>query len=70
MKITKFDNLTTDELLQVAYASVKDEDELSIALMVRLADTADELDRWKCDYEMDVADAMDQVRRELSKGVR
>ncbi|OHD26696.1 MAG: hypothetical protein A2Y38_19210 [Spirochaetes bacterium GWB1_59_5] len=67
MKITKFDNLTTDELLQVAYSTVKDDDELTIALLVRLADTTDELDQYKVDYENEVADAMVQIEKQFAK---
>ena len=51
MKITKYDNLTTEELIRLATNDLKEEDELGIALCARLMDVQDELDQWKADYE-------------------
>lgn len=51
MKITKYDNLTTEELILLATNELKEEDELGIALCARLMDVQDELDQWKADYE-------------------
>ena len=45
MKITKYDNLTTEELILLATNELKEADELAIALCARLMDVQDELDQ-------------------------
>lgn len=62
MKITKYDNLTTEELILLATNELKDEDELSIALCARLMDVQDELDQWKADYADETADYERRVK--------
>ncbi len=54
MKITKYDHLTVKELLDTAYAELTDEDELALALMIRLAEVHDELETTKEDYETEL----------------
>ena len=51
MNLTKYSNLTDDELITEALVILSNEDELAIELLSRLMDTKDELDRWKADYE-------------------
>lgn len=51
MKITKYDNLTTEELILLATNELREEDELGIALCARLMDVQDELDQYKVDIE-------------------
>ena len=51
MKITKYDNLTTEELILLATNELKEEDELGIALCARLIDVQDELNQWKAAHE-------------------
>lgn len=60
MKITKYDNLTTEELILLATNELKDEDELSIALCARLMDVQDELDQYKVDIESEY----DEINKE------
>ena len=52
MNLTKYSNLTDDEL--ITEALVTNEDDLSLELLFRLMDLKDELDRWKADYEDEV----------------
>ena len=51
MNLTKYSNLTDDELITEALVILSNEDELAIELLSRLMDTKDELDRWRADYE-------------------
>ena len=51
MNLTKYSNLTDDELITEALVILSNEDELAIELLSRLMDTKDELDRWKAGYE-------------------
>lgn len=60
MKITKYDNLTTKELIRLATNQLKEEDELGIALCARLMDVQDELDQWKADYEVEFAESAEK----------
>lgn len=60
MKITKYDNLTTEELILLATNELKDEDELSIALCARLMDVQDELDQYKVEIESEY----DEINKE------
>lgn len=72
MKITKYDHLTTEELLAEAYESLTDNDELALALMARLMDVSDELESLKEDYENDMGHADQKIaalRAELVEGV-
>ena len=62
MKITKYDNLTTEELILLATNELKDEDELSIALCARLMDVQDELDQYKVDIESEY----DEINKEAA----
>lgn len=62
MKITKYDNLTTEELILLATNELKDEDELAIALCARLMDVQDELDQYKVDIESEY----DEINKEAA----
>lgn len=55
MKHTKYDNLTTDELVQHAYMSLLDTDDLGWALFWRLDEVQDELAQTKQDYDDEIA---------------
>lgn len=55
MKITKYDSLTTEELIHLAMNELPDDNELAIALCARLMDVQDELDQYKSDYENECA---------------
>lgn len=54
MNLTKYSNLTDDELITEALVILTNEDDLSLELLSRLMDMKDELDRWKADYEDEV----------------
>ena len=54
MNLTKYGNLTDDELITEALVILTNEDDLSLELLSRLMDMKDELDRWKADYEDEV----------------
>lgn len=54
MNLTKYSNLTDDELITEALVILTNEDDLSLELLSRLMDLKDELDRWKADYEDEV----------------
>ena len=60
MKITKYDNLTTEELILLATNELREEDELAIALCARLMDVQDELDQYKVDIESEY----DEINKE------
>ena len=62
MKITKYDNLTTEELILLATNELKDKDELGIALCARLMDVQDELDQYKVDIESEY----DEINKEAA----
>ena len=51
MNLTKYSNLTDDELITEALVILTNEDDFALELLSRLMDTKDELDRWKADYE-------------------
>ena len=51
MNLTKYSNLTDDELITEALVILTNEDDLGLELLSRLMDMKDELDRWKADYE-------------------
>ena len=51
MNLTKYSNLTDDELITEALVILTNEDDLALELLSRLMDMKDELDRWKADYE-------------------
>ena len=51
MNLTKYSNLTDDELITEALVILTNEDDLGLELLSRLMDMKDELDRWKTDYE-------------------
>lgn len=51
MNLTKYSNLTDDELITEAMVILTNEDDLALELLSRLMDMKDELDRWKADYE-------------------
>ena len=55
MKITKYDHLSVDELLDTAYNELTDADELALALMIRLAEVRDEYADYKEDSEAELA---------------
>lgn len=55
MKITRYDHLTTDELLLTAYNELTDADELALALMIRLTEVNDEFKDLKEDYDDEMA---------------
>jgi len=67
MKITKYDNLTTEELILLATNELKEEDELGIALCARLMDVQDELDQYKCDWENECADAAKEAETRIER---
>ena len=54
MNLTKYSNLTDDELITEALVILTNEDDLALELLSRLMDMKDELDRWKADYEDEV----------------
>ena len=54
MNLTKYSNLTDDELITEALVILTNEDDLSLELLSRLMDMKDELDRWKADYEEEI----------------
>lgn len=54
IQITKYDNLTDEELIREAYASLGDDDELGIALLDRLMDKVDELEEKVAGYQDEV----------------
>ena len=62
MKITKYDNLTTEELILLATNELREEDELAIALCARLMDVQDELDQYKVDIESEY----DEINKEAA----
>ena len=62
MKITKYDSLTTEELILLATNELKEEDELGIALCARLMDVQDELDQYKVDYADEAEDYERRVK--------
>ena len=62
MKITKYDNLTTEELILMATNELREEDELAIALCARLMDVQDELDQYKVDIESEY----DEINKEAA----
>ena len=62
MKITKYDNLTTEELILLATNELREEDELGIALCARLMDVQDELDQYKVDIESEY----DEINKEAA----
>ena len=54
MNLTKYSNLTDDELITEALVILTNEDDLALELLSRLMDLKDELDTWKADYEDEV----------------
>jgi len=54
MNLTKYSNLTDDELITEALVILTNEDDLGLELLSRLRDMKDELDRWKADYEEEI----------------
>lgn len=54
MNLTKYSNLTDDELITEALVILTNEDDLGLELLSRLMDMKDELDRWKADYEEEI----------------
>ena len=56
MNLTKYSNLTDDELITEALVILTNEDDLGLELLSRLMDLKDELDRWKGDYEDEVCE--------------
>ena len=63
MNLTKYSNLTDDELITEALVILTNEDDLALELLSRLMDMKDELDRWKADYE----DEVREIERKKSK---
>ena len=51
MNLTKYSNLTDDELITESLVILTNEDDLGLELLSRLMDMKDELDRWKAEYE-------------------
>ena len=51
MNLTKYSNLTDDELITEALVILTNEDDFALELLSRLMDMKDVLDRWKADYE-------------------
>ena len=51
MNLTKYSNLTDDELITEALVILTNEDDFALELLSRHMETKDELDRWKADYE-------------------
>ena len=60
MKITKYDNLTAEELILLATNELKEADELAIALCARLMDVQDGLDQYKVNIESEY----DEINKE------
>lgn len=58
VQITKFDKLTTDQLIEKALGKFKDGDKLALALVNRLMDLQSELDTYQAQIEADVESAM------------
>lgn len=58
VQITKFDKLTTDQLIEKALDKFKDGDKLALALVNRLMDLQSELDTCQEQIEADIEDAM------------
>ena len=50
IQITKYDSLSNEELLQLAYNELRDDDDLGLELMIRLQKSCDELDEVVDDY--------------------
>jgi hypothetical protein len=65
MKITKYDSLTTEELILLATNELNEDDELAIALCGRLMDVQDELDQYKVDYESEVDEAYSSAEERI-----
>ena len=69
MNLTKYSNLTDDELITEALVLLTDKDELALELLSRLMDTKDELDQCKTDYEEEVSSIMSKYDRLFNKYV-
>lgn len=54
MNLTKYSNLTDDELITEALVILTNEDDFALELLSRLMDMKDELDRWKAEYEDEI----------------
>ena len=67
MKITKYDGLTTEELILLATNELNEDDELAIALCGRLMDVQDELDQYKVDYESEIGEAHSNAEDRIEK---
>ena len=65
MKITKYDSLTTEELILLATNELNEDDELAVALCGRLMDVQDELDQYKVDYESEVGEAYSSAEERI-----
>lgn len=64
MNLTKYSNLTDDELITEALVILTNEDDLSLELLSRLMDMKDELDRWIADHE----DEVREIERKYQQG--
>ena len=72
MNLTKYSNLTDDELITEALVILTNEDDLGLELLFRLMDMKDELDRWKADYEEEIREIehhYDEKYRKVLAGV-
>lgn len=60
-QITKFDHLTTDELIKKAVRKLKEKDELGIALCARLMELQDEVETYQEQLAAALEDAYIQM---------
>lgn len=60
-QITKFDHLTTDELICKALRKLKEKDSLGLALLNRLMDLQSEVETYQEQLEAVLEDALAQV---------